>query len=85
MGFHYHWDGRCYICKSHTDTFCDHCGRYICEDHQKRKSISHTFKKFIFCPECAKKNKKAINPKTKVCNPQIDFYADHSSNEWKTS
>ncbi len=74
MGFRLHYDGRCCVCKTHCVYFCDHCGRYVCDEHWVKKPIPNTFKKFLFCPDCAKKNKKVVTPKRKMCNTGFDFY-----------
>jgi len=71
MGYRLHEDGRCCVCKTQTDIFCDHCLRYICSEHRYERDIERTFKKFVFCKDCEKANKKPLNPKRTHGNPSI--------------
>jgi len=71
MGYLTHVDGRCYVCNKHTDIFCDHCSRYICDEHRYEREIERTFKKFVFCKDCEKENKKPLRPKRTQGNPSI--------------
>ncbi len=67
MGFRYLVDGECIVCKRHTHYFCDHCGRFVCEDHfvTVRMPEKKSMEEYILCPDCAKKNKK---PRLRVKN-----------------
>ncbi len=68
-----HVDGKCKECKAHTDMFCDHCGMYICKEHMHARKIPNTYKKFFFCKDCYKKNKKPVNPKIYRHPADFDF------------
>lgn len=71
MGYLTHVDGRCYVCNTHTDIFCDHCSRYICEEHRMERPIERTFKNFVFCKDCEKQKKQPVRPKRTFGNPEL--------------
>lgn len=66
MGYLTHVDGRCYMCKKHTDIFCDFCRRYMCPEHLVERG-----KRFVFCKECEEQKKPPVHSKRKIANPEI--------------
>lgn len=66
MGYLTHVDGRCYVCKKHTQIFCDYCRRYMCELHRIDRG-----KKFVFCKDCEEKKRQPVHSKRARGNPEI--------------
>ncbi|MFW6449783.1 MAG: hypothetical protein ACOCZ6_01905 [Nanoarchaeota archaeon] len=62
MGSRYNFQGKCIECGRYTHDYCDHCGRYLCEEHRFIKHPKHGKKEFVFCEGCYKKNRKPIDP-----------------------
>jgi len=46
---------------------------YICKEHMHARKIPNTYKKFFFCKDCYKKNKKPVNPKIYRHPADFDF------------
>jgi len=70
MGFRWADDGECFICKRHTEKFCDSCGRYVCDTHKLEKPLKGSTKIFIFCKECYSKGKKPVNADVRGFHPE---------------
>ena len=63
MGFRAHYDGFCYQCGAATDIYCDACGKFICDTHQKSHEVRRSPKHFVFCQKCYAKGAKPTDPK----------------------
>ncbi len=67
MGYKLFQDGNCYVCKKHTEHFCDVCLRYICDDHKIEVEVHNEMYPYIMCKECYEKWKKG---KAKMIKPR---------------
>lgn len=68
MGYVFQKDGECYMCGAHSEFFCDHCLRYICDDHKKKKKLKAGKKTLTMCPDCYKKGKNVVKPYRRYAN-----------------
>ena len=73
MGYHVHYDGRCYICNNQAEEFCDSCMQFICDEHSVLKQKPKTHTSFKFCPKCAKDpNPDVTHTTQRFVNPKLD-------------
>lgn len=71
MGFEFEEDGECCVCGSHSNKFCDHCHKYICDKHiiEVPDDADH----HIMCKECYEKGKSKINRTPKGLHHEYHF------------
>jgi RNase P subunit RPR2 len=44
----------CKFCGKPSELACDHCGRFICDNHAIEKRVENAYPDSIFCPDCFK-------------------------------